>query len=91
METRSALRDIDLCERRLQPVGEHSGIVIGPEVHEIEVRLVVEHVIVNGRNLDAASVRNIDKDLSAGLVDLETLGMLLQWNFGGLAAARSTR
>jgi len=50
--TRPALCDIDLCERGLQPLGKLLRIVIGPEVHEVEMRLVIEHVIVDCRNLD---------------------------------------
>ena len=49
---RSALRDIDLRKRRLQPLGKLLRVIIGPEVHEVEVRLIVEHVVVDRRNLD---------------------------------------
>src|SRR2546421_12437179 len=48
----SALYDIDVRKRRLQPFGELLGVVIGPEMHEVEVRLVVEHVVVDRRDLD---------------------------------------
>src|SRR5271165_161376 len=50
--TPSALGDVDMRERRLQPLGELLGIVIGPEVHEIEAWLVVEHVVVDRRDFD---------------------------------------
>src|SRR5215471_3777433 len=50
--TRSALRDIDLCERRPQPFGKLARVVVGPEVHEIEMGLVIEHVVMDRRDLD---------------------------------------
>src|SRR5208283_3064462 len=50
--TRSAPRNIDLRKRCLQAFGELPGIVIGPEMHEVEVWLIVEHVIVNRGDLD---------------------------------------
>jgi hypothetical protein len=44
--------NIDLRQRCLQSFGELPGVVIGPEVHEVEVRLVVEHVVVDRRDFD---------------------------------------
>src|SRR6202035_5968166 len=52
VQTRSALRDIDVRKRGLEPLGELPRVVIGPEVYEEEVRLVIQHVVVNCRNLD---------------------------------------
>src|SRR4051795_6878349 len=50
---RLALRKIDMRQRRLQPGRELQGIVMRPEMHEVEARLLADHVIVQRRHLDA--------------------------------------
>src|SRR4051794_38873876 len=50
---RSALRKIDMRQRRLQPGRELQGIVMRPEMHEVEARLLADHVVVQSRDLDA--------------------------------------
>src|SRR5271169_132770 len=47
-----ALGDVDLSERRFQAFGELLGVVIRPEMHEKQTRLVVEHVVVDRGHLD---------------------------------------
>src|SRR5271166_3368709 len=47
-----ALGDVDLSERRFQAFGELLRVVIRPEMHEEQPRLVVEHVVVECGNLD---------------------------------------
>ena len=37
----------------MQPLGELVGIVDAPEVHEEQPRLVGQHMVVDGRHLDA--------------------------------------
>src|SRR3954454_23727606 len=48
----SALGDVDPVERGLEPLGEPAGLAHAPEVHEEQPRLVVEHVVVDRRDLD---------------------------------------
>src|SRR5689334_20907499 len=43
---------VDLVERMAQP-GEFLRVIMGPEMHEEQPRLVVEHVVVQRRDLDA--------------------------------------
>ncbi len=50
---RSAFGDIHLVERRAQPLRQFGRVIIRPEMHEERPRLVVEHVIVDSRYLDA--------------------------------------
>src|ERR1700732_2128948 len=54
----SASREIDLVERGPQSGGQFCYLVIRPEVHEEQTRLVIEHVIVHGRDLDALCAQN---------------------------------
>src|SRR3954452_1578002 len=49
----SALRNVDMRQRRLQPGRELQGIVMRPEMHEVEARLLAGHVIVQSRDLNA--------------------------------------
>src|SRR4051794_11444487 len=49
----SALDDVDMTERRLQPGRELQGIVVRPEMHEVEARLLADHMVVQSRDLDA--------------------------------------
>ena len=48
-----APRDCDLLKRRLQPLRQLRRIVIGPEVNEEEAWLLVQHMAVDCRDLDA--------------------------------------
>src|SRR5262249_27259528 len=50
---RSALRARRLVDCDAQSLGKLYGVVIGPEVHEEQPRLLVEHVAVDRRHLDA--------------------------------------
>ena len=40
-------------ERRANSLGQFYGVVIGPEMHEEQARLVGEHVAMDGSDLDA--------------------------------------
>ena len=40
-------------QRRFQPLSELHGIVVRPEMHEEEARLLVEHMAVERGHLDA--------------------------------------
>ena len=77
----SALRARGLVECGAQSLGELDGVVIGPEVHEDEPRLLGEHVAVHRGHLDAVLPQRLDHrvDLLAG--EHEVPGD------GGLAAA----
>ena len=44
-----------LVERGAQPLGELDGVVIGPEMHEEQPRLLVQHVAVVGGYVDAVA------------------------------------
>ena len=44
--------EVDLVQRRPQAFRELLPIIIGPEVHEEKPRLFVEHVRVQGRDLN---------------------------------------
>jgi len=57
----SASREIDLVERGPQSCRQFQFIVC-PEAHEEQTRLVIEHVNVQGRDLDAivAQIRSTD-------------------------------
>jgi len=44
----------------VQPLSQLRSIVIGPEVHEEEVRLLHEHVIVDGLDLNSMSSKSPD-------------------------------
>src|SRR5947209_6324217 len=49
-----------LVERSAQPPGELDGIVVRPEVHEEKPGLLVQHVAVNRRDLDAVRTQGLD-------------------------------
>src|SRR5215510_2602454 len=57
---RSALCARRLVERGAQPLGELHGVIIGPEVHEEQPRLLVEHVAVHRRHFDAVRAQRLD-------------------------------
>src|SRR5262249_27714511 len=57
---RSALRARRLVEGGAQSLGKLYGVVIGPEVHEEQPRLLVEHVAVDRRHLDAVRPQRLD-------------------------------
>jgi hypothetical protein len=54
----SSSREIDLVERGPQSCRQFCQFIVCPEVHEEQARLVIEHVIVQGRNLDAIVAQN---------------------------------
>ena len=43
----------DLVESGTQTLGQFARLIIGPEVHEEQPRLFVQHVTVNGGHLDS--------------------------------------
>src|SRR5262249_27115116 len=51
-----------------QTLGELDGVVIGPEMHEEQPRLLIQHVAVQRRHLDAVRPQRLDYgiDLIAG-------------------------
>src|SRR6516225_2191932 len=49
-----------LVERSAQPPSELDGIVVRPEVHEEKTGLLVQHVAVNRRDLDAIRPQCLD-------------------------------
>src|SRR5260370_40827262 len=51
-ERRSALRACGLVERGAKALGELDGVVIGPEVHEDDSRLLRQHVAMDRGHLD---------------------------------------
>src|ERR1700732_1411611 len=55
---RSLLCQCHSIERGLQSGGEFDHVIVCPEVHEEQNRLVIEHVIVQGGDLDAIVVQN---------------------------------
>src|SRR5262249_46471066 len=57
---RSALRARRLVEGGAQSLGKLHGVVIGPEVHEEQPRLLVEHVAMDRRHLDAIRPQRLD-------------------------------
>src|SRR5712664_2169129 len=54
------LLDIHLVEGGTQARGELARIVIGPEMQEEHARLFVEHVAVQGGDLDAVGLQGLD-------------------------------
>src|SRR5258708_5019364 len=57
-----------LVERGAQALGELDGVVIGPEVHEDQARLLGQHVAVDRGDLDAIRAQGLDHgiDLRGG-------------------------
>src|SRR3954451_13589120 len=51
--TVSALWDVDMSKRRLEALSELFGVVIGPEMDEEQARQLVQHVVVDGSDLNA--------------------------------------
>src|SRR4029453_10098867 len=58
--SRGRLPDIGLVEGGPQARGELEGIVIGPEMHEEEARLLGGHGTGQGGDLDAGGVQGLD-------------------------------
>src|SRR3984893_13286272 len=56
----SALRASSLVERGAQSACKLQRVVIGPEVHEEKPRLLVEHVAMKRRHLDAVRTQSLD-------------------------------
>src|SRR4051794_8370779 len=57
---RLALGYLHLIESLTQTPRELAGVVIGPEVHEEQPRLIVEHVVVHGCHLDAVPAERLE-------------------------------
>ena len=57
-----ALRTCRLVERGTQAARELDGVVIGPEVHEDQPRLLGQHMAMNGRDLDAVVAQRLTTD-----------------------------
>src|ERR1700737_185546 len=56
----SALRASSLVERGAQSACKLQRVIIGPEVHEEKPRLLVEHVAMKRRHLDAVRTQSLD-------------------------------
>src|ERR1700736_1761142 len=59
----SALRACGLVESSAQPAGKLQRVVIGPEMHEEQPRLLVEHVAVERRHLDAVRAQGLNNGI----------------------------
>src|SRR5262249_30069937 len=70
-----------LTERRTQPARELERVIIGPEVHEEETRLLNEHVAMQGGDLDSVLPQRLDYGIDLDVEQNEVAG------YGGLAAA----
>src|SRR5258708_31171316 len=57
--SRSAFRQLDLVQGRLQASRQLSGIIVCPEMHEEQPRLFGEHVAVQRRHLDPALAQGL--------------------------------
>src|SRR5215218_2427195 len=66
------LRRLHLIERRPQALGHLLGVVVGPEVHEEEPRLLAEHVVVDGRHLDAVRPQGADHGFTSSAVSTKS-------------------
>src|SRR5215468_1672476 len=77
----SALRARCLVECGAQARGELDRVVIGPEMHEAQPRLLIQHVAVQCRHLDAVRVQRMDHRIDLLARHDEVAGD------GGLAAA----
>ena len=64
-----ALRDRGLVERRAHAFGELDRVVIGPEMDEEHPGLLVQHVTMDRRDLDAVRPQRPDQRID--LVDPE--------------------
>src|ERR671933_905694 len=56
----SAPFHLHLVEGGAKPLGELLRIVVRPEMHEEEARLLAEHVVVQGRDLDAVLAKRAE-------------------------------
>src|SRR5262245_62477219 len=77
----SALRARRLVERGAQSLRKLYGVVVRPEVQEEQPRLLVEHVAVNCRHLDAIRSQRLDHRIDLVSRQYEISGD------GGLSAA----
>src|SRR5215469_5827815 len=55
-----------LPKSRLEPLGQVRGVAIGPEMHENQPGLFVQHMIVNRRDLDAVGPKCLDDRIDLG-------------------------
>src|SRR5215469_5416786 len=55
-----------LPQRRLEPLGQAHGVAIGPEMHEYQPWLFIQHMIVNGRDLDAVGPECLNDRIDLG-------------------------
>ncbi len=54
------LGEVDLVERHAERLSQFQGIVISPEVHEKQVRLLSEHMAVERRHFDTVLTQSAD-------------------------------
>src|SRR5580704_17678802 len=93
----SAPRACGLVKRCAQPAGKLQRVVVAPEMHEEQPRLLVEHVAVKRRHLDAVRAQGLDHRIDflagqheiAGYRGLATTGRLKA--YGGRNAERAHR
>src|SRR6266849_9976686 len=55
-----------LVQGRLQPFGQGDGVVIGPEMHEEQPGLLIQHVVVERGHLDAVGPEGLDDRIDLG-------------------------
>src|SRR5437660_1043704 len=77
----SALRACCLVERGTEPLRKLHRVVVRPEVQEEQPRLLVQHVAVDRRHLDAVRAQRLDHGIDLISRQHEVAGD------GGLAAA----
>ena len=77
----SALRARRLVECGAQSLGQLQGVVVGPEMQEEQPRLLVQHVTVDRRDVDAVRSQRLDHRIYFVVGEDEIAGD------GGLAAA----
>src|SRR6266550_2852063 len=71
-----------LIDCRAQSLGQFDGIVVGPEMHEEQPRLLIEHVTVYRSHLDAVGPKRVDHGIDFSADEHEIA------SDSGLAAAR---
>src|SRR5688572_21603915 len=69
-----ASSDLNLRERRIEPGRKFLRVIVGPEMHEEQARLVVEHVVVQRRHVDPVRVQRLDDWIDLVLGEYEVAG-----------------
>src|SRR5713101_7945544 len=80
-----------LVQGRLQPFGQGDGVAVGPEMHEEQPGLLIQHVVVGRGHLDAVGPEGLDdgSDLGGQQHEIAVDGGLLPLNLevqGGVHA-----